>query len=91
MDLELSKSDFTVDTLGECRIPSRRLQIEHELEFPLLHGFAESVPLPDESLDFAISEYGPAIWADPHQWIPGAFRLLRSGGRLRWNQLLHGP
>jgi SAM-dependent methyltransferase len=63
---------------------ARRLQLEHELEFPLLHGFAESVPLPDESIDFAISEYGAAIWADPYQWIPEAFRLLRPGGRLHF-------
>lgn len=61
---------------------ARRLQQKHGLEFPLLHGFAESVPLPDASVDFAISEYGAAIWADPYKWIPEAFRLLRPGGQL---------
>jgi hypothetical protein len=29
-----------------------------------------------------ISEYGAAIWADPHAWIPEASRLLRPGGEL---------
>jgi SAM-dependent methyltransferase len=40
------------------------------------------VPLPDASFDLAISEYGAAIWADPHRWIPEAARLLRPGGQL---------
>ena len=30
----------------------------HGLDFPLLHGNAETVPYPDASFDFAISEYG---------------------------------
>lgn len=59
-----------------------RLQREHGLEFPLLLGYAEHVPLPDESFDLAISEYGAAIWADPYRWIPEAARLLRPGGDL---------
>jgi len=61
---------------------ARRLQHEHGIEFPLLHGNAEAVPLPDASFDLAISEYGAAIWADPYRWIPEAARLLRPGGRL---------
>lgn len=61
---------------------ARRLQAEHGLAFPLLLGNAEAVPYPDASFDFAISEYGAAIWADPYRWIPEAARLLRPGGRL---------
>ena len=61
---------------------AHRLQDEHELHFPLLLGNAEQVPLPDASFDFAISEYGASIWADPHRWIPEAARLLRPGGSL---------
>ena len=61
---------------------ARQLQQEFGLEFPLIHGSAESVPLPDESFDLAFSEYGAAIWADPYLWIPEAARLLRPGGRL---------
>src|SRR6185436_13172274 len=37
---------------------ARRLQTDHGLEFPLLHGNAETVPYPDASFDLAISEYG---------------------------------
>lgn len=59
-----------------------RLQREHRLEFPLIHGNAESVPYPDASFDFAISEYGACLWADPERWVPEAARLLRPGGRL---------
>jgi SAM-dependent methyltransferase len=61
---------------------ARRFQQEFGIEFPLLHGNAEEVPLPDASFDFAISEYGASIWCDPYKWIPEAFRLLRPGGRL---------
>lgn len=61
---------------------ARMFQREFGIEFPLLLGNAESVPLPDASFDFAVSEYGAAIWADPYLWIPEAARLLRRGGRL---------
>ncbi len=59
-----------------------RLQRAHGVEFPLLLGNAEQVPYPDASFDFAISEYGAALWADPYAWVPEAARLLRPGGRL---------
>ena len=61
---------------------ARRLQSEHGIDFPLMHGNAEAVPLPDASFDLAISEYGASIWCDPYRWIPEAARLLRPGGRL---------
>ena len=61
---------------------ARRLQGEHGIEFPLLHGNAEQVPYPDASFDLAISEYGACLWADPYRWVPEASRLLRPGGRL---------
>ena len=61
---------------------ARGFQEEFGLGFPLLHGNAEEVPLPDQSFDLAISEYGASIWCDPYRWIPEAARLLRPGGRL---------
>lgn len=61
---------------------ARRLQDEHNLHFPLIHGDAEQVPLLDLSFDLAISEYGASIWCDPYRWIPEAARLLRPGGQL---------
>jgi SAM-dependent methyltransferase len=61
---------------------ARELQAQHGDEIDLIHGDAEHVPLPDASFDFALSEYGAAIWCDPYAWIPEAARLLRPGGRL---------
>jgi len=61
---------------------ARRFAKEHGIELELIHGIAEKVPKPDESFDFAVSEYGAAIWSDPYVWIPEAWRLLRSGGQL---------
>ena len=61
---------------------ARRLAGQHGVDLTLVHGSAEAVPEPDASFDFAISEYGAAIWCDPHVWIPEAARLLRPGGRL---------
>jgi SAM-dependent methyltransferase len=61
---------------------ARRLQGQYDLDFPLLHGSAEAVPYPEASFDFAISEYGACLWADPQHWVAEAARLLRPGGRL---------
>jgi SAM-dependent methyltransferase len=61
---------------------ARRFQAEFGLAFPLIHGNAEELPLPDGSFDLAISEYGASIWCDPYRWVPEAARLLRPGGRL---------
>ena len=61
---------------------ARQLQIDHDLRFPLVHGFAERLPFQAETFDFVISEYGAAIWSDPYSWIPEAARVLRPGGEL---------
>ena len=61
---------------------ARRLAAEHGIELTLVHGNAEAVPYPAGSFDFAISEYGAAIWCDPFVWLPEAHRLLRPGGTL---------
>jgi SAM-dependent methyltransferase len=63
---------------------ARRLQAEYGIDFPLHLGDAEKTPFPDASFDFAISEYGAAIWCDPYRWIPEAARILRPGGRLHF-------
>ncbi len=59
-----------------------RLAQEHGKAIELIHGNAETTGLPDQSFDFAISEYGAAIWCDPYSWIPEAHRLLGPGGSL---------
>jgi SAM-dependent methyltransferase len=61
---------------------ARRVQEETGIVFPLVEASAEDVPLPSESFDVAVSEYGASIWCDPHLWIPEAYRLLRPGGWL---------
>ena len=61
---------------------ARRMMQSTGIEFPLVEAPAESVPLPDDSFDLAISDYGASLWADPRKWIPEAARLLRPGGRL---------
>ena len=68
---------------------ARRFQERYGIAFPLMEGSAEEVPLPDNSFDLAISEYGASIWCDPYKWIPEAVRLLRPGGRLVF--LRHTP
>ena len=71
-----------LDNSGQQLATARRFQREFGIEFPLIHADAERVPLADESFDFAVSEYGAAIWCDPYSWIPEAARILRPGGRL---------
>ncbi len=61
---------------------AQRLAAEHQRHLPLVQANAETVPLRDGSFDFAVSEYGAAIWADPYKWIPEAWRVLRPGGEL---------
>ena len=73
-----------IDASPAQLVTARRLAEEHCVELDLRHGNAESVDEPDGSFDFAISEYGAAIWCDPHAWVPEASRLLRPGGRLHF-------
>ena len=60
----------------------RAMQARHGLEFELHHASAEAVPLPADSADFVISEYGASLWCDPDAWLAEAARLLRPGGDL---------
>jgi len=70
--------DVSENQLGTAR----RMQQRHDLHFPLHHASAEAVPLPDDSADFVISEYGASLWCDPDAWLAEAARLLRPGGDL---------
>jgi SAM-dependent methyltransferase len=71
-----------IDNSSAQLATARRLADEHGVALTLVHGNAEQTPFPDASFDFAISEYGAAIWCDPHAWMPEAHRLLRPSGRL---------
>lgn len=61
---------------------ARACQAELGPHFPLVRAAGEQVPLRSGAFDLVISEYGAAIWADPHRWIPEAARLLRPDGEL---------
>ena len=61
---------------------ARLLAARHGQEITFVEGNAEATGLPGAAFDFAISEYGAAIWCDPHVWLREAHRLLRPGGRL---------
>jgi len=71
-----------IDNSAEQLATARRLADQHRARIDFHHGNAEQTPYPDESFDFAISEYGAAIWCDPQAWIPEAHRILKPGGRL---------
>lgn len=71
-----------IDNSTEQLKTAARLAATKGVDIEWIHGNAETVPKPDESFDFAISEYGAAIWADPFVWIPEAYRILRPGGTL---------
>ena len=70
---------------------ARHLMRENNTDLELLHGNAETVPKPDTSYDFSISEYGAAIWCDPMVWLPEAARLLKPGGKLRLMGIIPWP
>lgn len=71
-----------IDNSPDQLATARSMQARFDLPFPLLWGDAEVLPFADNSFDVAISEYGAAIWCDPHRWIPEAARVLRPGGTL---------
>ena len=61
---------------------ARRLADQHGAEIRFIEGNAEATGLDTAAFDFAISEYGAAIWCPPEAWLREAWRLLRPGGRL---------
>ncbi|MFW5745076.1 MAG: class I SAM-dependent methyltransferase [Spirochaetota bacterium] len=71
-----------IDNSEEQLRTGRRLAREHGLGITFVHGNAEDVAYANESFDFAISEYGAAIWCDPYRWIAEAHRLLKPGCEL---------
>ncbi len=77
-----ARSAVGLDNSPEQLRSAQSLSAEHGTRLPLVWGDAEHTPFADRSFDVAISEYGAAIWCDPHRWIPEAARLLRPGGTL---------
>src|SRR4051794_36404168 len=76
-------SVYAIDNSEAQLATARRLSALHGLDdIEWVHGNAETVDQPDGSFDFAISEYGVALWCEPATWIAEAHRLLRPGGEL---------
>lgn len=71
-----------IDVSPAQLVTARRLAAQHGAEIDFIEGDAEATGLPDAVFDFAISEYGAAIWCRPEIWLAEAWRLLRPGGRL---------
>ncbi|MFZ5964616.1 class I SAM-dependent methyltransferase [Thalassococcus sp. BH17M4-6] len=71
-----------IDLSGAQLATARDLAWAHDADITFLHGNAEATELSDAAFDFAISEYGAAIWCRPELWLAEAWRLLRPGGRL---------
>ena len=59
-----------------------RLRSKYGIPVALIESFGESLPFADGVFDFAISEYGASLWADPYQWVPEVARVLRTEGVL---------
>jgi SAM-dependent methyltransferase len=68
---------------------ARRLMHEAGVDFPLIHGSAEAVPLPDASFDIVFCDHGAMTFADPYLTVPEAARLLRPDGLFAFNH--HSP
>ncbi|MEM7722129.1 MAG: class I SAM-dependent methyltransferase [Pseudomonadota bacterium] len=71
-----------IDISPEQLATARKLAAQNGADITFLEGNAEATGLPDASFDFAISEYGAAIWCPPEMWLAEAWRLLRPGGKL---------
>jgi len=71
-----------IDVSPEQLATARRLAKEHGADITFIEGNAEATGLADAAFDFAISEYGAAIWCAPDKWLREAWRLLRPGGGL---------
>jgi SAM-dependent methyltransferase len=68
---------------------ARRLMAEAGVDFPLIHGSAEAVALPDASFDIVFCDHGAMTFADPYLTVPEVARLLRLGGLFAFNH--HSP
>jgi len=70
-----------IDNSAKQLETARALQREHGLEFPLVHGNAETVPYPDASFDFALCAVSIQYLTRPVAVFAELARVLRPGGR----------
>lgn len=71
-----------IDISSNQLATARQLAKKHGADITFIEGNAEATGLAESSFDFAISEYGAAIWCPPDKWLREAWRLLRPGGKL---------
>lgn len=71
-----------IDVSPNQLVTARRLADAHGADITFIEGNAEATGLADSTFDFAISEYGAAIWCPADKWLSEAWRLLRPGGKL---------
>jgi SAM-dependent methyltransferase len=64
---------------------ARRALAAAGVDFPLVHGSAESLPFEEASFDVVFADHGANRFADPHRWVPEAARVLRRGGLLAFS------
>lgn len=64
---------------------ARRLMVEADVEFPLVHASAEATPFEDESFEIVFCDHGAMTFADPYLTVPEAARILRPGGLLAFS------
>ena len=73
---------FAIDPTVRQLETANRLLKQSPKAVHLVEAFGEGLPFPANTFDFAISEYGASLWADPYQWIPEVSRVLKPGGPL---------
>ena len=71
-----------IDPTPEQLETAARLRARHSSSVQFIEAVGERLPFADNAFDFAISEYGAVLWADPCIWVPECARVLRTGGRL---------
>jgi SAM-dependent methyltransferase len=64
---------------------ARRHVAEAGAKIPLVHANGERVPFAEASFDLVFCDHGVMSWADPHETVPEAARVLRPGGRFVFN------
>ena len=73
---------FAIDPTPPQLETANRFLTELPQRVHLFEAFGEALPFGDDTFDFAISEYGASLWADPYRWIPEVARVLRSDSLL---------